>query len=306
MFAQHGEVVRSGSAGINRWRAGNPNTRLECAGTDFATLDLTGADLTNGDFAECSFRGSNLAGTQFQASCLGRADFSDCNLRGANFSSAYLSKANFRGASIAACKFDNTTGLSRVRGLESTRLGPHDDLPSTEGIKVGVLDVLVPWQRLRTLGRLPLFIPSYVTAGLLITYFSSISFWNQWMERLHNMLIKTVPNSELTKIVAVMVSEAAKITPSLHTLLLLIATMSLGIGASLYLIFCPSRIQAFSIDEWEFSNGRPRIHYIASGWRLPTARIACALAYLVGGSVAAYLVIYNLIRYFLFIFVHLR
>jgi hypothetical protein len=268
----HEKIVRAGPATINRWRAENPKTMLLASDADFSGLDLSGADLSNSTFVRSLFRGATMMQVKFNDAHLEYADFTKCNLDGVVFSGATLISTKFDHASINRCNFDKSIAISRSKGLDSTRMSPGDYIASIDELRLPVIDHLIPWQRLRTVGRLPLFGLSYGTTGILFTYFTYLSYWHDLMGKAIKVINKIEPEGDVAEYLQTVRDWTAQVGPSTHSLLLLIATLSLGTGATLYLLGCPSKIQSFNIDEWEFSHGKPRIHYLASGWRSPSLR----------------------------------
>jgi uncharacterized protein YjbI with pentapeptide repeats len=301
MRSAHESIIRSGSIAINRWRADNPNVGLTAVDVNFSGLDLSGADLSFGNFAGSLFCGSNLTEAILHGACLVNTDFTDCDLRGADLASAKLMGANFRRCMIDRCNFDGAVDLSRTRALEEVRLSQNENVKAIGSLKLQTIDWLIPWHRLRAVGRLPLFTPSYVTTGLLFVYFGMVSYWNEAIGQLYDLFVSKLHlNAEIVAIFDEIKLQSMKLLPSSRSLLLLITTISLGAGATVYLLACPSRVQAFTIDEWEFAHGQPRLQYLASSWQRPKVRVLCALSYAIGGAIGIYLVGYNLTRYLWF------
>jgi hypothetical protein len=66
--------------------------------------------------------------------------------------------------------------------------------------------------------------------------------------------------------------------------LLLISTISLAIGATIYALACPSRVKEFSRDQWSYQLGLSVVHYLADAWRRRIWRGAALFFYVAGGT----------------------
>jgi hypothetical protein len=210
--------------------------------------------------------------------------------------------AIFSGASIDECNFDHSVGLPRARALETSRILAGQDITgSIETYTLSWVDKIAPWHRLRIIGRLPLFAPSYLATALLLAYLGVLSYWNDWVTHTTETLTPLSAANENAEMFLAVLSKKFNMEPPTLTFLFLISTISLGVGSTLYLLFCPSRVQSFNIDEWRFAHDKPLILYLASSWRLPFVRVWCAIAYLIGGLLALYVIGYNLVRYMYYI-----
>jgi hypothetical protein len=75
--------------------------------------------------------------------------------------------------------------------------------------------------------------------------------------------------------------------PSL-SLVLLVSTILLAMGSTLYTLRCPSRIKEFSRDQWCDQLGRSLLHYWPFAWKERYVRLVCAACYALGGLGAAW------------------
>ena len=71
------------------------------------------------------------------------------------------------------------------------------------------------------------------------------------------------------------------------SVLLLVSTVWLAIGATIYAVWCPSRVKEFSRDQWTYQLGHPVVHYMADAWRRRPLRVTALIFYIVGGIGAA-------------------
>ncbi len=106
MDRDHLDRLRSGVAGWNAWRAGQPDLRPALAEAALRGMDLSGADLSRADLSGADLRGARIIGA---------------NLRGADLRGANLFKADLAGAHLAGCD------------LRGSRFLNPDQLLSAEG-----------------------------------------------------------------------------------------------------------------------------------------------------------------------------
>jgi hypothetical protein len=69
--------------------------------------------------------------------------------------------------------------------------------------------------------------------------------------------------------------------------LLLVSTILLAIGATIYALACPSRVKEFSLDQWRYQLGLSAVHYLTEAWRRRRLRVATLAFYSLGGLGAA-------------------
>ena len=108
---KHLEVVRSGAATIETFRAANPECVFNLRGADLQGADLFRADLQgaklrnaklrNADLIHANLRNTDLRGADLQGAKLRGADLFDADLRNANLTHANLTHANLKTADLS-------------------------------------------------------------------------------------------------------------------------------------------------------------------------------------------------------------
>jgi hypothetical protein len=71
--------------------------------------------------------------------------------------------------------------------------------------------------------------------------------------------------------------------PSL-SFVLLVSTILLAVGSTLYTFFCPSRVKEFSRDQWCDQLGHSLLHDWPLAWKHRYIRLAFAACYALGGT----------------------
>lgn len=220
--------------------------------------DLEGANLSNANLA-----GSNLRGTSLRA-----ANLSCSNLKGASasadFRGADLSHSSAAGADFAGASFGGTL-------LDHIQFGPdhpalHD---GTDTIAISPRDFWLNWGRLRAIGEFPVFQVSYAALAVSMITITSIGWLNSTRPIVDVLQYPVeLPN---------------------RTLLLFASSIFLSVGATLYRMTCPKRVQQFSEVQWVEEHGHARLKYFEESfwrrWQIETALITA-----VGGALALYLV----------------
>ena len=294
-------MLKAGAQAINQWRTRNPTGSINSPGVAFDGLDLSGADLSRANLPNASFRRANLSGVDLNAANVAGTSFLECDLTNVKFSRAILNRANFRAAHIRNVDFERSIGLSSCKNLILCHLSPGEDVVSLDYLEIPIWDKYISWLFIRKFGKLPLFVPAYFSLIVLCVYYYILAFYDDMVIQLHivsGKLQAAQPYRNLVDLILPLITPAV---PTFRSILLIIATLSFAVATTLYALFCPARIQEFTAEQWEFSLRQSRFYYICTSWNNRVIRIVCALAYFVGGSVASYLIIENLVRYVRFL-----
>lgn len=146
------------------------------------------------------------------------------------------------------------------------------------------------WERIRTLGNLPLFGASYaalilipVTLYLLSIYNMQVMRLSEWAER-----------ASLGDTVWIAALHPAPL-PSL-SLALLIGTFLLALASTLFAVCCPPRVREFSLERWTDEFRRPGLHYLVQSWKNPRTRLVCMACYVSGAGITGAILIVKLAR----------
>jgi uncharacterized protein YjbI with pentapeptide repeats len=291
----------------------------DCRGANFAQTDLSAADLSGRDFASCNFQNAKLANTRLRKANLKAARLTGCDLsgtdmtgadcEGANFDSATLTKAflrnaNLKGSYFTRANFGNAdishadfyeANLSDAR-MERLRGAPTAKNLITTRIErpvyyfdsaiLSFVDKWLDWEKVRIAGRLPIFGASYSALIAIPLFFYLLEIYNNKIALVRSWAEQTLAGGGAADHLA-----ASAMLERLHPLpvpalsaLLLISTIFLAIGATIYALACPSRVKEFSRDQWTYQLGLSVVHYLADAWRRRGWRVAALFFYLAGGA----------------------
>jgi hypothetical protein len=144
-------------------------------------------------------------------------------------------------------------------------------------------------------GRLPLFGISYTVLILIPIVFYGLAVYNDkidlvraWAEQ-----VSALPDHPWTRLAPLVLERLHPRPIPSQSLLLLITTVLLAMGSTLYTFFSPSRIKEFSRDQWCDQIGRSLLHYWPLAWRYRYIRLACAACYALGGLGAAWVLLWK-------------
>lgn len=252
-------------------------TDSHCEGAKLMEADLTGADLTNAD--------------------LTRANLQSAILVDANLAHATCYETSFRESNLAGLK-----GAHRAKFLETAQV-PSEDVKYFSSCVREWPEKWVDWERIRTVGRLPLFGISYSVLILIPFFFFGLAVYNDNVELVQTWASQLDLTSEgYLKTTTELIMEHLQPLPipSL-SLLLLMSAVSLAIASTLYTLFCPSRIKEFSQDVWQLELRLSLIHYWPFAWKGRWIRLFCATCYILGGFGALYVLVLKLWSVALFI-----
>jgi uncharacterized protein YjbI with pentapeptide repeats len=259
--------------------------------------NLSGANLNMADLREANLHGAILIGAKLCSAFLPGADLSEAQLYYADIRWAYFSQANLYGANLASVQ-----GAHHAYFLEAVRLTPTAGDHAAEGkndargFDLGdgstFFENLWNWERLRTVGRLPLFGLSYTALILIPIVFYGLAFYNSKVELIRTWAEQVAVLRDHSMHVA-----AEVIVRHLHTesipslsLVLLGSTVLLAVASTLYTLFCPSRIKEFSRDQWCDQLGQSLLHYWPLAWKYRWIRLICTACYALGGAGALWVI----------------
>jgi hypothetical protein len=237
-------------------------------------------------FVRSAFNYSKFVGGDFMGADLSGAQFSQTDLTGANLSGAILKRANFEGSTLTRAdisgadffealasngEWENLKGVLKARNLDKTSISTTPKY--FESCELSWLERWFGWEQLRTLGNLPLFTVSWSVLLFVPTYIYVIAWYNIQADALRSW--HSPGNEWFGKHIHDLPM------PSL-SLFLLIFTVFLAAGATIYAVWCPSRIKEFTLDKWRDELHQSVIHYHAQSWRRRKRRIICVICYAIG------------------------
>jgi uncharacterized protein YjbI with pentapeptide repeats len=280
----HIAIVKQGAEAIRQWQNAHPN---EC-------LDLQGAELPGISLSSAPLVGVNLQGANLHSIDLRNADLTNADLSGAvlrrahlqeaNLSHAQLQHADLFEARLSRADLQSVKGLRKARYLETALLGEGDP-QHVETCERQPLEYWLDWERLRTLGRLPLFGLSYTTVLLVPLVMYGLAQYNDKVEyiRLIAAHLTNTADHPLSPIAALTTKHLRPLPIPSQSLLLLVSSVFLAAASTIYAAACPTIVKDFSRSQWVYQLGRPLVHYWAQTWKYRWLRVVCAVCYLLGG-----------------------
>lgn len=295
-------VKRGPQMAVPQWAQSRPGDRLPIAGLDLSGEDLHGLDLARADARGTKFHGANmsdvilrgaiLVGAEFQATNgqrpagLARADLEGadltsaclrgCDLTRVNLSGATLTRADLGGADVSLTTWgDANLTFAKLRGVRVDQPTAFPD--QTERIRFGRFDRWLRWRWVRFLSDLPIFGFSY--GGLI----GALAIGNtvHWLNETRFVQDLNYP---------------IEVPP--RTLMLLVASLCLALGATVYRVRCPARVREFSETKWVEEMQMPRILWVATDQERRVAQAIAAMLTLVGGAATLGLLIERVWRVF--------
>ena len=113
---------------------------------------------------------------------------------------------------------------------------------------------------------------------LIPLFIYGLAFYNEKVD-----VARTWAEQHPSKLAELVLARVQRQPVPSQSLILLVSTLLLAVGATIYNLGCPSMVKEFSQDQWRHQLGHSLLHYWANAWRYPVARVICAAAYLIGG-----------------------
>jgi uncharacterized protein YjbI with pentapeptide repeats len=262
---------------------------------NFASSDLTCAIFDDADLAGADLRGADLRGANVNRPSFVRTSLRRANLRAAKLTNAYFRGADFFESEVSIADFERSRGLTDAKNLHSVRVTSGDAL-NFDTILVPFLQRLISWERIRFLGRLPLFGASYAALAAIPIFFYLLDFFNRKVDVIRVWASQEAADGGVATIAAKAILEHfhREAIPSL-SLVLFVSTILLGAGAT------TSRIREFSRDQWCDEINHSLIHYWPYSWQHLRLRLLCVVFYGFGGIGVMFVLISKLWNVFWFI-----
>ena len=263
-------------------------------GTKLAGAYLRSCDLNSANLMEADFRDAVLYGASLQEATmekvilentdLRRANVTLANLRNADLTEANIEGANFLEADMSEANFRGVMGIKHARYLETARLR-GGDVKYVETCERKWPEYWCDWERLRTMGRLPLFGASYTVLILIPIFYYGLAFYNEKIGVLRewanaNLSTENQPLRVIAELVRNRVHEQP--IPEL-SLILLVSTLLLALASTIFALGCPPIIKDFSRSQWCYGLNRSLLHYWAYAWKWRWARLICGVCFVLGG-----------------------
>lgn len=302
----------------------------DCVGATFDGIELSGGDLDGRDFSSCSFNNAKLADASFKGAILRSTAFHGCDLRkadmrdadcqfaqferailikaslrNANLSGANLAAADFEEADVSYANFNEATlngarmrrlrGAATARNLLTTRI--QHPVFYFETAVLSWIERWCDWERVRIAGRLPLFAASYSVLIAIPFFFYALEIYNDKVAFVRSWANDLVASTDTNSLIAQTILQRLHPLPKPGlSVLLLVSTLLLAIAATIYAIWCPSRVKEFSRDQWTHQLGLSVVHYLAAAWTRRTLRLIALALYITGGTGAGIVLVSKLVN----------
>lgn len=233
--------------------------------------DLTGADLEDTDLERAVSNGIILKNARLRRTRLGQADLRGANMDWADAGGSGLAYADLRGASLKRVRLTYTdweaVKIDHKTRLVQNRFGPdHNALSDrSDTILLSMRDRLLNWSNLRFIGQIPIFGVSWSAFIGTIMVINGIGFLNE-----HTLTNHAIPIPARAKTI-------------------LVGSVLLVIGSTIYRLFCPDRVQVFSETQWVEEHNHPRILYLAQSLRRSGLQWLAMIFTAAGGLLSAWL-----------------
>jgi uncharacterized protein YjbI with pentapeptide repeats len=219
--------------------------------TDFSEANVSAAVLRGVKLPDANFTKANLKESLLADAELNGADFSFADLENAWFTKSSLRFANFTRTNLASAKLTHTdltccTIIDAVMdGIEYS--SEHEAMTDgSDHIITSRRNRVLNWSKLRRLGQFPLFSVSWGALALSVLAINLIGASN-------NILV---------------VDEWInyQIPISLRMSLILLDSILLVTGTTIFKLGCPVRVQEFSESQWVEEHRQPRLLYLREKW----------------------------------------
>ena len=270
------------------------------ADADFAEADLREADLTGARAEKAGFVRAKAHYATFCRTLLIRATLKDADVSYADFSFAKLDGADLGGAVMRGCclnkamfpgarfgrtvldkveRFESAIGLEKAHVSRNASALGTDELPWDQ---VRRRDRWLGWDKIRTIGNLPLFGASYATLGGVLAFLYCLDFYNRNLDVLQEWA------DDHSDVIAAVISRLNPLPVPGNMLLLFLSVLSLALASTVYLLACPSRVKEFSLARWCDEFGSARINYTPLCWKYFVPRLISMVGYVIGGLCLLY------------------
>lgn len=249
--------------------------------TSIKEAKLFGANLTNANLTNVDLSGIDLRYAKLNGAILTDTILDNCDIR----------NTKFKNATICSTSLNHCKGINLAKGLDKTLVttSPKNFNPE----KISILDKISNWEKISTMGKLPLFGVSYFFLACIPLYLALIKYLNNNVLKVKSFLSNASLAFENQIISTLLNDLASKIdffTYPEKPLLMLFFTVSLALATTIYTFFCPSRIKNFSKDEWIYLLNKEPIHYWSLSWKYKYLRYICGFLYIIGGGGWLYLI----------------
>lgn len=221
---------------------------------------------------------SYFEGVCFKKAILKHADitssFINCNLAG----------CNFRGSRISNTTWQN----SLIDKNTSVEICDFSDQPVTRDKSDSIRHSwflrkwLFNWRITRIAGSLPIFEFSWVLFLSALFIINTIGLINTTTPKIFEN-INQIPIPQKMEFI-------------------ILSTLLLSFGSTLYKIFCPDKVKEFSAAQWVYEHRHPRVEYLIESLQKPIIQAISILSLLVGAGIGSYLLLEKVLSAISYIF----
>jgi hypothetical protein len=237
-----------------------------------------GCDLQGVDMGDTECDGAAFQSATLMRACLRHASLKGANFTGANFGEADISHADFYESTLDNASMPCLKGASQAKNFSTTRI--NQPVQYFETAILPFVDRWMDCERVRIFGKLPLFGASYSMLVAIPLFFYALEIYNDKVALLRTWAEDKALSTGMPQ---TLLRHLQKLPPPDLSKVLLLSTLALAFGATIYTLWCPSRIKEFSRDQWKYQLQLSVVHYLADAWRRRPLRVASLAFYIVGG-----------------------
>ena len=254
--------------------------------------------ISNTNFINCTINWSRFQRNAFSGkvkmtetlfqSCIIQDNFEKLILTNSVFINTDLSNTSLNSADLRGVQFKtqsnltNTTWsktkINRLTNFTRAKFENHSiTRDESQNIKFSSIfqTLLFNWKSTRALGSLPVFEISWILFLGSLFLVNSISRINNASPAIFDGFNRIPIPTDIE--------------------LLIISSLLLVIGSTVYKIYCPEQIKQFTEAEWVYEHKHPRQEYLSQSLQRPLLQAISILTLLSGGLIGLYLVIVRLI-----------
>ncbi|MBT3011218.1 MAG: pentapeptide repeat-containing protein [Candidatus Thiodiazotropha sp. (ex Lucina pensylvanica)] len=285
--------------------------------TNFESATIKNAKFINMNGSKEKHYAPTINSANFRRAKLDKVNISHCVFDCCDFTRSSINGSSIVTASFEKCIFR----LCNFKKLQLVRvsLSKSEDLHSSTGLEKLSFDteqvrefetsvrnwqeVYFSWENLRIVGRLPLFGASYLALVIIPVYFYGLDIYNQNIGLLRDWALQSTQQDNLAnKYFAEFIIEKLYPLPvPTRSLAILVSTIFLAAGSTLYTIFCPSRIKEFSMDQWVDELNKSLVNYWPLSWKHRTIRLLSSFFYIVGATCLILILLEKLYGVFMYV-----
>jgi hypothetical protein len=159
------------------------------------------------------------------------------------------------------------------------------------------------WEKVRIAGRLPVFAASYSVLIAIPLFFYALEIYNDKVSLIRGWAEQELSGGGKTDyhIAQMVLQRLHPLPPPAMSTLLLVSTLLLAAGASIYALACPSRVKEFSRDQWTYQLRHSAVHYMGPAWSRKPWRLAALALYILGRFGAGIVLVTKLANVAMFI-----